>query len=81
MKSQNSTMTEAVVDTLAWGTLIVWAGHALAGNRRLFPRGATPLDKWREDVRRIPPWVIPDDLQDPSQWGRVWKDLTGTSDD
>ena len=76
MKTIETTRCETAVDTLIWGTLLVWAGHDDAGNRRLFPRGATSLERWRKDVRRVPPWLIPDDLQDPDQWGKVWKELT-----
>lgn len=68
---------EYAVDTLAWGTLLVWAGNDSAGNKRLFPRGAASLDRWRDDPRRIPPWVLPDDLQDPDQWSIAWNSLKG----
>ena len=68
-------ITEAVVDTLAWGTLIVWAGKDGNNNPCIFPRGASSFSEWFKDQQLIPPSLVASDLQDPDQWSRVWSQL------
>jgi len=75
-------MRMMTVQVKGHGAVDVQRARDEADNQRMVPvHGGATLEQWRADPTRLPPWLLPKDLDDGQDWSAIMSALEKMEDE